>query len=91
MYTILLTCSFTPTYFKIYLLILSRNYEQYSVICRPWVTIDGETSQQLLRMFREMVLMLILGNPGISWVKQNSLFLHSYMLAWKLGHKMINS
>ncbi|XP_020617737.1 general transcription factor 3C polypeptide 1-like isoform X4 [Orbicella faveolata] len=43
-----------------------RNYEQYSVICRPWVTIDGETSQQLLRMFREMVLMLILGNPGIS-------------------------
>ena len=79
---ILLTCSFTRT--CLFFLILIRNYEQYSVICRPWVTIDGETSQQLLRMFREMVLMLILGNPGISQVKK---ILH--MLVRKLGGKII--
>ena len=42
-----------------------RNFERYSVVCRPWITIDGTTSKQLLRMFREMVLILILDNPGI--------------------------
>lgn len=47
----------------------TSNYDQYSVVCRPWITIDGDTSQRLLRMFREMVLMLILGNPGISQVR----------------------
>ncbi|XP_068737049.1 general transcription factor 3C polypeptide 1-like isoform X2 [Montipora capricornis] len=42
------------------------NYESYSVVCRPWITIDGTTSQPLLSMFRNMVLMIILKNPGIS-------------------------
>mmetsp|Transcript_59777 Transcript_59777/g.94656 ORF Transcript_59777/g.94656 Transcript_59777/m.94656 type:complete len:235 (-) Transcript_59777:160-864(-) len=42
-----------------------RNFDRYSVVCRPWITIDGTSSKHLLRMFREMVLMLILDNPGI--------------------------
>lgn len=43
-----------------------QNYDQYSVVSRPWITIDGDTSQRLLRRFREMVLRVILENPGIS-------------------------
>ena len=45
--------------------ICCRNFDRYSVVCRPWITIDGTSSKHLLRMFREMVLMLILDNPGI--------------------------
>ncbi|XP_044181643.1 general transcription factor 3C polypeptide 1-like isoform X7 [Acropora millepora] len=44
----------------------TSNYECHSVVCRPWITIDGTTSQPLLSMFKDMVLMLVLNNPGIA-------------------------
>ena len=62
-----------------------RNYESYSVVCRPWITIDGTTSQQLLRMFREMVLMVILDNPGIPEVSCELTLLLFYAFAQCYG------
>lgn len=65
------------------------NYESYSAVCRPWITIDGTTSQQLLRMFKDMVLMLILNNPGFSEVSRKLKWRERYKTL--LSRRVINS
>ena len=72
MYFSLLSSHFVCILFVIsvscFLLFFHRALKKFDIICRPWVTIDGDINEGVLTMYEEAMLMYIVENPGIPQV-----------------------